>query len=365
METIKQLRTRDVTESVILECYSNYRKYYETKYKDQISRSKCITVGLCIVNQIVVKSLCRYSIQIDDDLFSDLLSDGDLIFIESIDAKLFDLPQALYEYLRLRVGGATFNKLRELALIKTIDVVEFRSAQEEDWSNRGTTNEMLFSKNYGFEEVDYNVLVDSYLKNTYKLLIRRFTIKEQAALMLILGSILDETIKCNDFIITFKFGISTKRSAFLLDYSNFLVRTIFVAYEKSLRIRKLVPMKKFTTGIASEPQKFYALLVLLDKYPYLAELYTIFGDHMISMLAMLNGRIISLPTNEELQAVVRKVNMFAEVETDKSEENIKRLASSYIISEQEVRGTHDYVKDKLENFFTAAPIVDVKDEANE
>jgi hypothetical protein len=333
---LDQYRKFEVTYPLIEECYDAYKIYFDSGKKNFEQREKCVLIGLSLLNLFVTKALERYSIDVDQLKMEEIVGEGTLVLIESIDTKEFPNVAAFYSYLKLRLTGVVYNYLRETAAspLDISDIAALRDTSIEEIEN----------------SVDYEILTDVYLRSCLKKLLRRFPEEEAKAIQYIVRSKIDESIKCNQFILTARYGIKKNRFTYLVEVSDLILRLILLSHKDNYNIKDYMS----TTKEKVELDKFYCLLLLLDpKYPFLPELYGLLGDRLFSLMTVMEGKTLKLPSIDEFRKMHRNLSVYLDVLRDEGEENRQRVADRYGISIPEVIDIVQNCEQKLGSLLNA------------
>jgi hypothetical protein len=168
---------------------------------------------------------------------------------------------------------------------------------------------------------------------------------EREAILYIARSILDPGVKSSPFIIFQKFSIRRSFYNILLKRAHFLLKLSYLVQQEYLTLREVYKIR----GDHVKIDKLYLSLMLLDNYRYLPDLLFVFGDKLPYLLKVLGGKSVSLPDENEIKDVSRKIDIFMAVEEDGSEDNINFLSKKYNMSKKDILDLHLFISNKLRN----------------
>lgn len=94
-----------------------------------------------------------------------------------------------------------------------------------------------------------------------------------------------------------------------------------------------------------------AVLILQSNFDLLPEVYDIFGkEGTIKFLNIFAGRVIRIPTREEIDTAIRDVMLWVAVSKNGSVDSIRALSAKYGVTKNEVVRIHGRVKDLMARY---------------
>ncbi|QQO97220.1 hypothetical protein Molly5_124 [Maribacter phage Molly_5] len=110
------------------------------------------------------------------------------------------------------------------------------------------------------------------------------------------------------------------------------------------------PFRKIDNKIIVD--KFFLMLVHMEKYPYLSQLYNILGDNFTDFVTIFGGCTVAIPSLEEITIANEDLDIYTEfLNSDRSDVHIKEVAVKFNKKMTDVRYILDLLDTKVERFY--------------
>lgn len=305
--------------------------FYKEFVKNKIS-VKFNTYLIPLANLIVSKFLKRHStkalgVYSLDELYSECYMDL-LTTVKKLSSDKFPNWFTLHSYLKtsstFHLHSFVYKKHLNFLDIKDYDVPEIISHTD-------IRQDFDFRKKSALIQKEYTKLISKYAIEDRRLLanfLSKYLLEEP---------LLDK--KSPEPLIQNQFSVSKDKYSHLLDVFNLLLKlSIMLSLDENLNLPTKIAKRNKLGDI--EVDSFYVSLMHLDKYPFLVELYEIFGPEKFKLLLQIfGGTTLQIPTLDELEESKEISQIVGKVlaSEDLSNEDIKVIIKNYNPRKRELK----------------------------